>query len=720
MVRNVERKESLVSAKTDDSTIHSSQDHMSQLSEYQSRDFQRCKTEKDMIAEATGPSGETLAIVPQWNIRVHGRKFGKYVSIASKKPRRTLVGLRVIDPTSRLASLWAYVNTITDMTYTSFIVPLSMAFNDYSKVNAWTILDLIGSGVFVLDIFMEFHIGFMVRWDTENVTILDGLEVAKFYVLQGSFLVDFFASVPIIIQIMFIADSSYGSNSSAVRLLQLLRLLRLLRVINLIVRMGQVSQGGSMSYYFASKFSTLSLFILRIAFTVSVLVNLMACLWWWIAVTQGLDNSWVAPVAEAKPELDLYSTSNIARWLVSAYYVLCTISTIGYGDITPVTIGEIGMACIFILTGVAYFGYVISSISELLAMSKSSTLDGGQLLDKLRGMEAWMRNNGFRKKVRQELRRYYYTSWTPHEADTGQEYFDELPLWLRTKVLKSIMGNSEALEHFTGIKLHPLSRIAKRVIRAIAASAVPVHLRAGDRIFTAGDESKYVFLLEEGETGSIIEGDGTPYRVVSPGVLGASALFAEKITECALLPVSAFALTPCTLWRIDAKDLYRRLLSTAPISLVHILDGYLHGVEEFHVYWQSRRDEGYFVDSSSLADLYEAIKSEGVTLRETLKDASMRHFAKDLESGTIEENDMDHKSFYRILNSTDETDSSDSDIEGTETQENMYRAFSDTLGKTRQSCYGVMTKVPCMDMLFKQKRMQTDTMERTNTNRRLL
>ena len=168
------------------------------------------------------------------------------------------------------------------------------------------------------------------------------------------------------------------------------------------------------------------------------------------------------------------------------------------------TVAEIGMACIFILTGVAYFGYVISSISELLAMSKSSTIDGGQLLEKLRGMEGWMRTNGFGKKVRQELRRYYYTSWTPQEADTGAEYFDELPLWLRTKVLKSIMGNSEALEHFTGIKLHPLSRIAKRVIRAIAASAVPVHLRSGDRIFSAGDESKYVFLLEEGETGSII------------------------------------------------------------------------------------------------------------------------------------------------------------------------------------------------------------------------
>lgn len=708
-----------VSSKMDSMQHPVSHSHMSRPSDA-STDLERRKSEKDIIAEATGPSGETIAIIPQWNFKVSGRKFGKYVSIASKKPRKTLVGLPVIDPTSRLASIWTYVNTITDMTYTSFIVPLSMAFNDYTRVNGWTVLDLIGSGVFILDIFMEFHIGFMVRWGTENVTILDGLEVAKYYMLQGTFVIDFFASLPVVLQIMFIVDPAYGENSSAVRLLQLLRLLRLLRVVNLIVRMGQVSQGGSMSYYFASKFSTLSLFILRIAFTVSVLVNLMACLWWWIAVTEGLDNSWVAPVEEAKPALELYTANNIVRWLVCAYYVLCTISTIGYGDITPVTVGEIGMACIFILTGVAYFGYVISSISDLLAMSKSSTVDGGKLLEKLRGMESWMKNNGFRKKVRQELRRYYYTSWTPAEIDDGSEYFDELPLWLRTKVLKSIMGNSEALEHFTGIRLHPLSRIAKRVIRAITASAVPIRLRSGDRIFSVGDESKYVFLLEEGEFGSIIEGDSVPYRVVAPGVLGASAVFAEKIPECSKLPVTAFALTPCTLWRIDAKDLYQRLISTAPISLVHILDGYLHGVDEFHAYWKSRCDDGYFIDSSGFAGGYEAIKREGAMLRDLLTDASMKHFTKDLEQGIIQEDDVDHKSFYHILNCTEESDASDSGMEDNDPDTSgLYGAFNGKVEKTWKSCYGVASKVPCMDMLFKQKRHE-GVMQQTNTNRRLL
>jgi len=175
-------------------------------------------------------------------------------------PRKSIFFLPVIDPSSRLANFWGYTNTITDMTYTSFIVPLSMAFNDYSKVNAWSIMDLIGSAfllvqsrlgaygllliyetvyitgcIYIIDLLMQFHIGFLVRWDMEHVTITDGIEVARRYIMRGTFGIDFLASLPIILQIMFMADSDLDENQSAVRLIQLIRLLRLLRVVNLIM-----------------------------------------------------------------------------------------------------------------------------------------------------------------------------------------------------------------------------------------------------------------------------------------------------------------------------------------------------------------------------------------------------------------------------------------------------------------------------------------------------
>ncbi|KAI8104744.1 hypothetical protein M9434_003297 [Picochlorum sp. BPE23] len=611
-------------------------------------------TDWNYIAEATATTGEDLVEIPQWNIRVNGRVFSHYLGISKRTPRKSIFLLPVIDPASRLATFWGYTNTITDMTYTSFIVPLSMAFNDYSRVNAWSIMDLIGSCIYIIDLLMQFHIGFMVRWDMEHVTITDGIAVAKRYILNGTFAIDFLASLPIILQVMFMADSDLDENQSAVRLIQLIRLLRLLRVVNLIMRMGQVTEGGSMSFYFASKFSTLSLFIIRIVFTLSVLVNLMASLWWWIAATEGFENSWVEPVDQAKPDLNLDTTNNLNRWLVCAYFVLCTVSTIGYGDITPVSIAEICLNILFILIGVAYFGYVISSISQLLAMSKSSSIDGGQLLEKLRGMEVWMKKNGFKKKTREELRRFYYTTWSPARDESDIEYFDELPLWLRSKVIKSMIGNSRALENFTGIKMHPESKIAKQVIKAVAASAVPLHFRSAEKVFKRGEEANYVYLLEEGEVGAIIVGDKIPYSIRSPGVFGSAAVFSSKIEVCSQRSLTVFTITSCTVWRVDGQDLFARLLSNAPISLVHILEHFLDGLGDLREYVLERsQDDDVMIDEGHLRDVSSQILEEGAELKEALANTSRRAFEKDIARGEVELGDVDHRSFYHILHEDD-------------------------------------------------------------------
>lgn len=498
----------------------------------------------------------------------------------------------------------------------------------------------------------------MVRWDNESVIIRDGWEVFKYYTLKSSFFIDFFASLPIILQIAFLIAPSYGNNATAVRLLQLLRLLRMLRVANLIRRMGQVGNGGTMGNKLAAKMTPMTLFMLRIVFTFTVLWNLLACLWWWIAVTEGGENSWVYPVSLAKPELNLYNETTgqltggqASAWLVCAYFALVTISTVGYGDITPVTYAEIGLVLIFILLGVSYFGYVISSVSEVSQMSKTSGMDQAEMLEKMRGVEVWMRRNGFRKKIRQEVRRFFNTSYVPsNDAERESQYYDELPLWLRVKVLKSIMSNSEALELFAGIRLHPLSLIAKLVVKAIASTAVPYHLRVGERLFNRGDDAHHVFLLEEGEVGSLIQGEKEPLAIQAPGVVGWSSVFSEKIPLCNKRPVTVFAQTPATVWRIDGRDVFNRLLAWAPITLVHILDSYLVVLDRTNAYYSDRSKQGYFVEQTKFDDLYEQIRKEAVELRQHLVEASTMHFKKDVEQGVIEENSIDHNTFYSILN----------------------------------------------------------------------
>ncbi len=283
-------------------------------------------------------------------------------------------------------------------------------------------------------------------------------------------------------------------------------------------------------------------------------------------------------------------------------------------------------------------------------MSKSSSIDGGQLLEKLRGMEVWMKKNGFKKKTKEELRKYYYTTWSPAEDESDIGYFDELPLWLRSKVIKSVIGNSKALENFTGIKMHPESKIAKHVIKAVAASAVPLHFRSAQKLFKRGEEANHVYLLEEGEVGAIIVGDKVPYSIRSPGVFGSGAVFSSKIQACSQRSLTFFTITSCTVWRVDGQDLFVRLLSDAPISLVHILENFLDGLGDLREYVLARsQDDDVLIDEGHLQDVSSQIFEEGPKLKEALTETSKRAFEKDIARGEVELGDVDHRSFYHIL-----------------------------------------------------------------------
>ncbi len=72
-----------------------------------------------------------------WTRFVNGRQYCHFLDVARKPPRRSYIGLPIADPLSRLAFIWGTIATMTDMTYTAFVVPLSLAFCDYGEFGAY-------------------------------------------------------------------------------------------------------------------------------------------------------------------------------------------------------------------------------------------------------------------------------------------------------------------------------------------------------------------------------------------------------------------------------------------------------------------------------------------------------------------------------------------------------------------------------------------------------
>ena len=62
---------------------------------------------------------------------------------------------------------------------------------------------------------------------------------------------------------------------------------------------------------------------------------------------------------------DILDKSNGHKYISSLYWVFCTVTTVGYGDILAETMMEKSFNIVVILFGVAFFSFIISSLSTI-------------------------------------------------------------------------------------------------------------------------------------------------------------------------------------------------------------------------------------------------------------------------------------------------------------------------------------------------------------------
>ena len=90
---------------------------------------------------------------------------------------------------------------------------------------------------------------------------------------------------------------------------------------------GQVMLDNSRAQDFSDALESATPPNMQIIFTVAVLINLQGCVMWFVATCEGLEDSWVAHISSKSTYLP--DASGFVQWLMSCYWALTTISTIG-------------------------------------------------------------------------------------------------------------------------------------------------------------------------------------------------------------------------------------------------------------------------------------------------------------------------------------------------------------------------------------------------------
>jgi CRP-like cAMP-binding protein len=399
--------------------------------------------------------------------------------IVGKKEER-FAGL--FRPDSKVHMIWSLVYFCL-MAYTAFLTPFNLAFSDPDQTDSWYYLDFIINILFACDILITLNTAI------EEKGVLETRRLRIFLRYLKSWLVlDIVACIPF--SSFDVGNSAeYSGSGQMSSLLRLLRLPRLYRVLRLtrVFKMLNNQHSWHCLDRFQERVGIRHSAMRMIFFMITVLlaVHIMACIWFFLSLLEGHSpQTWAG-------KLNLQSASTLDQYMASLYWTVTTLSTVGYGDIVPSTSLERIVSIFWMIFGLCFFSFTVSSLSSML---NSVDTKESLLSHKLAAIDEFAEESLLTKDLRERLRvaLKYSTLKSGFSSQMKHEIFSELPRELRCEV---------ALAMHHGAARHiPFFRERDQ---AFLAAVVPflnsLEIKDHCPVYKAGEYSDEVYFIAKGK-----------------------------------------------------------------------------------------------------------------------------------------------------------------------------------------------------------------------------
>jgi voltage-gated potassium channel len=307
--------------------------------------------------------------------------------------------------------------------------------------------------------------------------------------------------------------------------LQLLRLLKLMRIVQQLRRWRQ-----------------------RVMQNIHLL-RLISFVFWLGLIAHWLACGWLA-LRGMPTDMD-----NWSAYLRALYWCITTLTTVGYGDITPTSNAQTVYAMVVMILGVGVYGYVIGNAASLLAnLDRARAL----YLANMERLATFLTYRNVPPQLQRRIYEYYNYLWENRLGYDESAILEELPSTLRTEVSLALnQGFIQKVPFFKGA--------SQELVRDIALELCPVIFTPGDYVFRAGEVGHQMYFIGHG-TVEVLSADGrTIYATLTDGdFFGEIALlFSQPRTA------SVRALDYCDLYALS-KDTFERVLAHYPDFARHI------------------------------------------------------------------------------------------------------------------------------------------------------
>jgi len=392
--------------------------------------------------------------------------------------------------------LWEALTTLV-VVFAAAEAPLRLA-QGWTESGLRPVLDLAVSAVLVVEIARG-----LARRRAAAAGETAGMRQFKLRSWQRDLALDSLALLPIVLIVL------PAERAAQLAPLVLLRLAALHRVHRFAERIGGVGDihPGVMR-------------LVRFVFWLGLLAHWIAC--GWLALR--------APTEFVKP---------VPHYLEALYWTITTLSTIGYGDVTPSSTPELLYTMLVMVLGVGVFSYVIGSVAGLIA-----NLDRAKLhfQERVERAHAFMAYRGVPAELRHRILGYYGYLWESRLGWGDAELLDDLPSGLRVEV--SLHLHRPILE-----KVPFLRGASDELLRDLAVALRPTVCAPGEYLFRRGQVGKTMYFVSHGEI-DILGADGQLLKRMTTGdFFGEVALLGAQVRNA-----TARAATYSDLYTLEQKD----------------------------------------------------------------------------------------------------------------------------------------------------------------------
>lgn len=419
----------------------------------------------------------------------------------------------MLRPEHRFMQWWHVLISVL-LLYAAVVMPYRVAFAQERYWDVWAGLELAMDFVFLSDVVITFV---SVRIRPDGSYDAHPRSVTLQYI-RGWFLLDLVASAPYTLFDYFLlsnTDSTNARYNTLVRLVRVPRLYRLLRLLRLV----KAFRRESKLFRFLQDVSQVNLRfskMVNFGLTLWAAIHISACIWYFTARASDFDyTTWV--VRDGCLDED-----SLSIYIRSFYWAVCTMVTVGYGDVTAYTITEQVFAVIWMLVGAAFFTYAISSLSAFFMSIDSLE---SVLATKVEMVHELCEQTGLSVFIKEQILAALRYNALSAGAVWDPSLFETLPKALKAEAVSLMFGGiAKSFPFFQ--RRDPAFSLY--VIPRLHAS----QWRNGDVIYHQGEYSDGMYFITRGRIALTLTASDTVYKVFTRGsYIGEIELFRGGVRE---------------------------------------------------------------------------------------------------------------------------------------------------------------------------------------------